>query len=82
MPLSFHRDQRAVRHPCPYHLAEGRAAGELGISETNVHRHLRVLTEAGVLVPTNHHKGHRILWRAPDVLAVLDAYAHDVGRRA
>ena len=57
------------------------AAGELGIAETNVHRHLRLLTEAGVLVPTNHHKGRRILWRAPDVLAVLDAYARDVGRR-
>ncbi|WP_353510607.1 Fic family protein [Intrasporangium sp.] len=56
-------------------------ARELGITETNVHRHLRVLTDAGVLVATNHHKARRTLWRAPDVLAVLDAYARDVGRR-
>jgi Fic family protein len=58
------------------------AARQLGISETNVHRHLRVLVDSGVLVPTNHHKARRVLWRAPDVLAVMDAYARDVGRRA
>jgi Fic family protein len=57
------------------------AARELGIAETNVHRHLRVLADAGVLVPTNHHQARRTLWRATDVLAVLDAYARDVGRR-
>ena len=57
------------------------AARELGISESNIHRHLHVLTEAAVLVATNHHKARRTLWRAPDVLAVLDAYARDVGRR-
>lgn len=57
------------------------AARQLGISETNVHRHLRVLTHAGVLIPTSHHKSRRVLWRAPEVLAVLDAYARDVGRR-
>ena len=57
------------------------AAKALGISETNVHRHLRALTDSGVLVPSNHHTARRILWRAPDVLAVLDDYARDVGRR-
>ncbi|HEX5970048.1 MAG TPA: Fic family protein, partial [Intrasporangium sp.] len=67
-----------VAHPV---VDAATAARELGISETNVHRHLRVLADAGVLVPTNHHQARRILWRAPDVLAVLDAYARDVGRR-
>ncbi|HEX6056183.1 MAG TPA: Fic family protein [Intrasporangium sp.] len=67
-----------VAHPV---VDAATAARELGISETNVHRHLRVLSDAGVLVATNHHQARRILWRAPDVLAVLDAYARDVGRR-
>jgi Fic family protein len=58
------------------------AAQHLGVAETNVHRHLKVLTDAGVLVPASHHKSRRTLWRAPDVLGVLDAYARDVGRRA
>ncbi|WP_404388078.1 Fic family protein [Humibacillus xanthopallidus] len=57
------------------------AAAALGIAEPNVHRHLRVLTEAGVLVARQHHPGRRTLWRSPDVLEVLDAYAADVGRR-
>ncbi|WP_317182252.1 Fic family protein [Intrasporangium sp.] len=58
------------------------AARHLGVAETNVHRHLKVLVDAGVLVPASHHKSRRTLWRAPDVLGVLDAYARDVGRRA
>jgi Fic family protein len=58
------------------------AAAHLGISETNVHRHLKALTEAGVLVPASHHRSRRTLWRAPGVLGVLDAYARDVGRRS
>ena len=57
------------------------AAAALGIAEPNVHRHLRVLTESGVLVGRQHYPERRTLWRAPDVLAVLDAYAADVGRR-
>jgi len=67
-----------VAHPV---VDAATAATGLGISETNVHRHLHLLTHAGVLVPSNHHKARRMLWRAPDVLAVLDEYARDVGRR-
>jgi len=58
------------------------AAIELGVAESNVHRHLQALSQVGVLVPTRHHKSRRTLWRSPDVLAVLDAYAANVGRRA
>lgn len=68
-----------VAHPV---VDAATAAHELGMGETNVHRHLAALTEVGVLVPTRHHKGRRTLWRAPEVLAVLDAYAEDVGRRS
>jgi Fic family protein len=57
------------------------AAKELKVSETNVHRHLATLTEAGVLVRSQHYKSRRTLWRAPDVLEVVDAYSEDVGRR-
>ena len=57
------------------------AAQELGVAVTNVHRHLATLTEAGVLVRFDHFKSRRTLWRAPDVLAVVDAYSADVGRR-
>lgn len=57
------------------------AAAELGLAETNVHRHLIALVEAGVLIPAKHYKSRRTLWRAPQVLAVIDAYARDLGRR-
>lgn len=57
------------------------AARHLGIAETNVHRHLKALTEAGILVSASHHRSRRTLWRAPEILGVLDAYARDVGRR-
>ena len=67
-----------VAHPV---VDAATAAAALGIAEPNVHRHLRVLTEAGVLVARQHHPGRRTLWRSPDVLEVLDAYAADVGRR-
>jgi Fic family protein len=68
-----------VAHPV---IDAATAADQLGVAESNVHRHLQLLTESGVLVPARHHKIRRTLWRAPDVLAVLDAYAADVGRRA
>lgn len=67
-----------VAHPV---VDAATAARLLGVAETNVHRHLRVLTESGVLVAQQHHRSRRTLWRAPEVLGVLDAYAADVGRR-
>jgi Fic family protein len=57
------------------------AAQLMGVGETNVHRHLAALTGAGVLRAQQHHKSRRTLWRAPEVLAVLDEYAADVARR-
>ncbi|GAA2162955.1 Fic family protein [Humibacillus xanthopallidus] len=68
-----------VAHPV---LDAATAAAALGIAEPNVHRHLRVLTEAGVLVGRQHYPDRRTLWRSPDVLGVLDDYAADVGRRS
>jgi predicted ArsR family transcriptional regulator len=68
-----------VAHPV---LDAATAAAALGIAEPNVHRHLRVLTEAGVLVARQHYPERRTLWRSPDVLGVLDDYAADVGRRS
>jgi Fic family protein len=68
-----------IAHPV---LDAPTAARLIGVAETNVHRHLRALTNAGALVARPHHQSRRTLWRAPDVLGVLDAYAHDVGRRA
>jgi Fic family protein len=57
------------------------AARVVGVAEPNIHRHLAVLTDAGIVRPLKHHKSRRILWRAPEVLAILDDYAAQVGRR-
>ncbi|AKU19113.1 hypothetical protein VV02_19380 [Luteipulveratus mongoliensis] len=57
------------------------AARLLGVDEKNVHRHLRALVSADVLVASNHHQGRTILFRAPEVLAALDRYAEYAGRR-
>ncbi len=56
-------------------------AAELGIESTNAHRYLAPLTEAGILVETTNRARNRI-WRAPEVLAALDAFAERAGRRA
>lgn len=52
---------------------------ELGIAQTNVYRALQPLVDAGVLVEFTNNKRDR-LWRAPDVLEVLDAFAARIGR--
>jgi Fic family protein len=67
-----------ITHPV---LDAATAAAELQMSETNVHRHLATLVDAQVLIATKHHKGRRTLWRAPQVLEVIDQYSRDVGRR-
>jgi Fic family protein len=56
-------------------------AAELGIDSTNAHRYLAPLTEAGILIETTNRARNRI-WRAPEVLAALDAFAERAGRRA
>ena len=55
-------------------------ASAVGISTTNVSRHLRSLAAAGIIVGTQHHRSHRFLYRAPEVLAALDDYARTLGR--
>jgi Fic family protein len=53
---------------------------ELGISATNVYRALQPLIDAGVLLEFTNNKRDR-LWRAPEVLDALDAFAARAGRR-
>lgn len=55
-------------------------AQELGIESTNAHRYLNPLTEAGILIETTNGPRNRV-WRSPDVLAALDAFAERAGRR-
>ena len=55
-------------------------AQELGIESTNAHRYLNPLTEAGILIETTNGPRNRV-WRSPEVLAVLDAFAARAGRR-
>ncbi len=66
-----------VRHPV---LNAPSLSRELGIPQTNVYRALRPLIDAGVLVEFTNNKRDR-LWRAPDVLEALDAFAARAGRR-
>ncbi|TGD85143.1 Fic family protein [Mycolicibacterium sp. CH28] len=53
---------------------------ELGIESTNAHRYLNPLTRAGILVETTNGPRNRV-WRSPEVLAALDAFAERAGRR-
>lgn len=55
-------------------------AHELGVESTNAHRYLNPLTEAGILVETTNGPRNRV-WRSPEVLAALDAFAARAGRR-
>lgn len=56
-------------------------AQELGIESTNAHRYLNPLAKAGILVETTSGPRNRV-WRSPEVLAALDAFAERAGRRA
>lgn len=55
-------------------------ADELGIDSTNAHRYLTPLAEAGILVETTSRTRNRV-WRSPEVLAAIDAFAERAGRR-
>lgn len=55
-------------------------AQELGIDSTNAHRYLNPLAEAGILIETTSGPRNRV-WRSPEVLAALDAFAERAGRR-
>ena len=67
-----------TRHPV---VNAALLAQELGIESTNAHRYLNPLAEAGVLVETSSGPRNRV-WRAPEVLAALDAFAERAGRRS
>ncbi|BBZ40625.1 Fic family protein [Mycobacterium conspicuum] len=53
---------------------------ELNIPMSNVYRYLDPLIKAGVIVEFTDQSRNRA-WRAPEVLAVLDAFAERAGRR-
>lgn len=55
-------------------------SSELGVSVTNVYRLIQPLVDAGALVEFTNTKRSR-LWRAPEVLEILDAFASRAGRR-
>ncbi|BBZ68835.1 Fic family protein [Mycolicibacterium insubricum] len=55
-------------------------AQELGIESTNAHRYLNPLADAGILVETTSGPRNRV-WRSPEILAALDAFAERAGRR-
>ncbi|AKK30729.1 Fic family protein [Mycobacterium sp. EPa45] len=55
-------------------------AQELGIESTNAHRYLNPLTKAGILIETTNGPRNRV-WRSPEILAALDAFAERAGRR-
>lgn len=55
-------------------------AQELSIESSNAHRYLNPLTNAGILVETTNGPRNRV-WRSPELLAALDAFAARAGRR-
>ncbi|WP_208300584.1 hypothetical protein [Mycobacterium sp. DL592] len=55
-------------------------AEELRFKSANAHRYLEPLTEAGILVEVTSGARNRV-WRSPDVLATLDAFAERAGQR-
>jgi len=66
-----------TRHPV---VNAALLAQELAIESTNAHRYLNPLTKVGILVETSSGPRNRV-WRAPEVLAALDAFAERAGRR-
>lgn len=55
-------------------------AQELAIDSTNAHRYLTPLANAGILIETTNRTRNRV-WRSPEVLAAVDAFAERAGRR-
>jgi Fic family protein len=66
-----------LRHPV---VNANLLADELGVALPNVYRAIEPLVAAGVLVELTHNKRGQ-LWRAPEVLSALDAFAGRAGRR-
>jgi Fic family protein len=57
------------------------AAEELGLDVGNVHRYIKPLLEARILVESLDVKRNQV-WRAAEILAALDAFAARAGRRS
>lgn len=57
-------------------------AAAVGADSRNIHRQLRLLVDAGVLVGGQRYTSRRYLFRAPELLDALDDYAADFGRRS
>lgn len=55
-------------------------ADELGLDVGNVHRYIKPLLDTRILVESLDVKRNQV-WRAPEVLAALDAFAARAGRR-
>lgn len=66
-----------LRHPV---VNASFVATELDVAPRNVYRSLQPLIDAGVLVEFTSRKRDQ-LWRSPDVLDALDAFATRAGRR-
>lgn len=64
----------------PVFTAESIAA-TFGISPSNIYRYLKELQDIGILAMHGEHQGPRV-WRAPAVLAAIDAFAERSGRRS
>jgi Fic family protein len=56
-------------------------ASELDVLPNNVWRTVKPLEDAGVVVSSSGSRRNSRLWRAPEVLAHLDAFADRAGRR-
>lgn len=66
-----------MRHPV---VNAAMLADELGVATPNVYRSVRPLEDAGILVGSANRQRDRV-WRTPQVLAALDAFAARAGRR-
>ncbi len=56
-------------------------AAQTGIHPNNVRRAVEPLLAAGILTARQHYKSHKLLYRSPAILDLLDSYAAEVGRR-
>lgn len=54
---------------------------ELGLAPGHLRRHLDPLVQSGIAVEARVHKTRGTYWRAPEILAVLDTFAEESGRR-
>ncbi len=55
-------------------------ATAVGTDSRNIHRQLRALVDAEILVGGQHYKSRRYLFRAPEVLEAMDDHARDFAR--